>query len=64
MTPLNKYLFLLYDNGTANAVPLALAQLGKAVDELHGCCDRAGSNGIVDDLVSVVFAGAGDEGTR
>ena len=62
MTPLNKYLFLLYDNGTANAV--ALPQLGKAVDELHGCCDRAGSNGILDDLVSVVVAGAGDEGTR
>ena len=64
MTPLNKYLFLLYDNGTANAVPLALAQLGKAVDELNGCCDRASGNGILNDPVSVVVAGAGDQGTR
>ena len=62
MTPLNKYLFLLYDNGTANAV--ALPQLGKAVDELNGCCDRASGNGILNDPVSVVVAGAGDQGTR
>lgn len=62
MAPLNKYLFSLYDNGTANAV--ALAQLGKAVDELDGCCDRASGNGILDDLVFVSVADTGDQGTR
>jgi hypothetical protein len=53
-------LLLLYENGTANAV----AQLGKVVDELHGCCNRPSGDGILDDLVFVVVAGTRDQGTR
>lgn len=41
---------------------LLLARLGNAVDELDGCGDRAGRDGVLDDLASVAVAGAGDQG--